>query len=70
MQEYDWLEFFAGHANGTGAVRLRGFRAAKFDIEYFADYRNSAASAGTTNFMDITTPAGLWLPGLSGWIYL
>ncbi|CAE7235249.1 unnamed protein product [Symbiodinium sp. CCMP2456] len=59
-EEYDWLEFFAGHANGTGAVRLRGFRGAKFDIQYFADYRDSA-DLGTTNFMDITTPAGFCL---------
>ncbi|CAE7241486.1 unnamed protein product, partial [Symbiodinium sp. KB8] len=35
--EFDWLEFFAGHANGTRAVRLRGFKGARFDLKYFED---------------------------------
>ncbi|CAE7773786.1 unnamed protein product [Symbiodinium microadriaticum] len=36
-EEFDWLEFFAGHANGTRAVRLRGFKGARFDLKYFED---------------------------------
>ena len=32
LKEYDWLEFFAGRANATHAVRLRGGIGARFDL--------------------------------------
>ena len=50
------MEYFAGLANGTRAARLRGAQGVRLDITYF-DPDNSGDC--TTNFMDITTPAGM-----------
>ena len=55
LKEYDWLEFFAGRANATHAVRLRGGIGARFDLEYWCP-----GKAGSSNYHDITSPSGFW----------
>ena len=58
-QVYDWVEFFAGLANGTRAARLRGAAGVKLDLLYF-DEKNPANADFQTNYMDITSPSGFW----------
>lgn len=57
LKEYDWLEFFAGHAACTTYVRLQGFRGCKFDLKY---HPNENAPPRNTNYMDVNSVSGFW----------
>ena len=46
----DWLEFYAGKAACTAAMRRAGFTAARFDKLYFRE--------GKSNYHDLLHPAG------------
>ena len=59
-QEFQWLEFFAGTAACTHAMRDAGFRGARFDKMYCKDHKKHGRK---TNWMDILTPSGFVLLG-------
>lgn len=59
-QEFQWLEFFAGTAACTHAMRDAGFRGARFDKMYCKDHKKNGRK---TNWMDILTPSGFVLLG-------
>lgn len=58
MQDFRWLEYFAGQASCTFEMRQAGFRSARFDKLYCQD---PGAHGRKTNWMDLTTPAGFAL---------
>ena len=62
-QEFQWLEFYAGHAACTFAMRRAGYAAARFDIEYC---KNPDQFGRKTNWMDLMTPAGFAFLSCSG----
>ena len=62
LQDFQWLEFFAGTANCTRSMRRAGYLGAKFDILYCGgDMRKSRGRK--TNWMDLLTPSGFALHG-------
>ena len=59
MQDFTWLEFFAGAGLCTTHVRGRGNPGCKFDIQYHAE----RAHVGNSDFMDINSVSGFVLLG-------
>lgn len=57
-QDFQWLEFFAGTAACTHAMREAGFRSARFDKLYCKD---PSKHGRKSNWMDICTPSGFAL---------
>ena len=53
VQEFEWLEFFAGYSACTRAVRRAGFLGARFDLNYVKDLKGRKS-----NWMDLLTPSG------------
>ena len=56
LQCFDWLEFFAGAANLTSSIRIRGGKGVKFDLLY-----NEDPGLRSSNFMDLCSNSGFWL---------
>lgn len=52
-QEYQWIEYFAGRARATLAMRAAGYRCARLDISYFPEELNLG-----NNYFDILSPSG------------
>ena len=53
LQEFQWLEFFAGTHACTSAMRRSGYVAAKFDILF-----NRKPKHRKSNYMDILSTSG------------
>lgn len=51
-EEFEWLEFFAGTASCTLAMRMAGFHSARFDIKYANPKHRKS------NWMNILSPSG------------
>ena len=62
LQEFQWLEFFAGTANCTRSMRRAGYLGAKFDIMY-CEADKQKRRGRKTNWMDLLTPSGFALHG-------
>lgn len=54
LQEFECLEFFAGHAALTRAMRRDGVRAARFDLNYV----KKGAHKRKSNWMDLLSSSG------------
>ena len=54
-QDYQWIEFYAGKAACTYAMRRAGYRAARFDKLYFDP---QCQKRRKSNFYDLNTPSG------------
>lgn len=61
-QELEWLEFYAGKAACTTAMRAAGYMGARFDLMYFSP---ECRKKRKNNFYDLLTPAGFALLGLT-----
>ena len=55
QQEFQWIEYFAGKAACTTAMRSAGYHSARFDFLYFRDEDKKRRKS---NFYDLLTPAG------------
>lgn len=62
LQEFEWLEYYAGRAACTTAMRRAGHVAAKFDLLYF-DRAKTKKCGKNSNYYDLLTPAGFALLG-------
>lgn len=55
LQEFEWLEYYAGKAACTASMRRAGYTSARFDFLYFDPL---TPKRSTRNYYDILTPAG------------
>ena len=62
LQDFEWLEYYAGRAACTTAMRRAGYVAAKFDLLYF-DRDKTKRCGKNSNYYDLLTPAGFALLG-------
>ena len=66
-QDFEFLEFFAGRANLTYAMRKSRRKSGRFDILYNSRFHKGGkvrrpGCDHNTNYMDLCTPAGFALP--------
>ena len=54
-QVFEWVEFFAGHARATLAMRAAGFRCARLDLNYFPKGLDCGYGS---NYFDILSTSG------------
>ena len=58
LQEYDYLEFFAGKANASRCMAVMGLAVCSLDINYY----QKGEGHGST-YMDLLDPSGFWFSG-------
>ena len=60
MQEFNFMEFYAGHANLTRAMRRAGKKAARFDILYGKKKgsKRKRTARAKSDWMDLLQPSG------------
>ena len=58
LQEYDYLEFFAGKANASRCMAVMGLAVCSLDINYYQKREGHGS-----NYMDLLDPSGFWFSG-------
>ena len=64
LQDFEFLEFFAGLGNLTKAMKSASYKCGRFDL-----LDNSNPGRHKTNYMDLNSESGFMFPGLI-WVYL
>ena len=64
LQDFEFLEFFAGHSALTREARRSGRISARFDIKY----SDKSRARGRSNYMDLLDPSGFMLLACIKWL--